>query len=315
MRETDYSQLKSIGGLALLALLVRVIYLQLQGGNPLFATPSLDELYHYQWALDIVRGEWIGDRAFFRAPLYCYLLGIIFSIVGPDLGPGPLFYIATLLQHLGGVAACVLIYILTLKLFNRRGVAFTAMGLAALYAPALFFEGQLLDISLQALLLPLVLLLAIHIVGRHPWRFDAFVLPGMLGESLLWTIPLFVFDHVLQTARLVATVAQDRRAVWFDEVVLSLGAGLYEELVFRLICITALAIVFVDLFKLPRSVAAVAVMILSAGLFAAHHHHPDPGRQDPRRHRPGRQDDPQHHRTHRREDRRRGQRPGERRVC
>ena len=47
---------------------------------------------------------------------------------------------------------------------------------------------------------------------------------------------------------------------------------------------------------------------------AADHHHQDPGGQDPRRHRPGRQDDPQHHRAHRREDRRRGQRHGERRV-
>jgi membrane protease YdiL (CAAX protease family) len=115
--------------------------------------------------------------------------------------------------------------------------------------------------------------MAIHLVGRHPWRFDAFVIPGMLGESLLWTAPLFVFDRVLQTARL-AIAASERQAVWFDEVVLSLGAGLYEELVFRLICITALSILFVDLFKLPRVAAAVLVMILSAALFAAHHHYP-----------------------------------------
>ena len=47
---------------------------------------------------------------------------------------------------------------------------------------------------------------------------------------------------------------------------------------------------------------------------AAHRHHPDPGRQDPRRHRTRRQDDPQHHRADRREDRRRGRRPRERRV-
>lgn len=162
MREIDYSHIKPIIGLALLALLVRIIYLQIQGGNPLFATPSLDELYHYQWAMQIAQGDWIGDRAFFRAPLYSYLLGIIFWVFGPQIGVGPQFYIATLLQHIAGVAACVLIYFLTLRLFNRRGVAFTAMGLAALYAPALFFEGQLLDISLQTLLLPLALLLAIH---------------------------------------------------------------------------------------------------------------------------------------------------------
>ena len=49
-------------------------------------------------------------------------------------------------------------------------------------------------------------------------------------------------------------------------------------------------------------------------LRAAHRHHPDPGRQDPRRHRAGRQDDPQHHRADRREDRRRGRRPRERGV-
>ena len=50
------------------------------------------------------------------------------------------------------------------------------------------------------------------------------------------------------------------------------------------------------------------------GVRAAHRHHPDSGRQDPRRHRPRRQDDPQHHRADRREDRRRRRRPGERRV-
>ena len=37
-------------------------------------------------------------------------------------------------------------------------------------------------------------------------------------------------------------------------------------------------------------------------LRAAHHHDQDSRRQDPRRHRPGRQDDPQHHRAHGRED-------------
>ena len=50
-------------------------------------------------------------------------------------------------------------------------------------------------------------------------------------------------------------------------------------------------------------------------LRAPHHHHQDSGRQDPRRHRAGRQDDPQHHRPHGREDRRRGRWTGERGVC
>ena len=47
---------------------------------------------------------------------------------------------------------------------------------------------------------------------------------------------------------------------------------------------------------------------------AAHRHHPHPDREDPRRHRPGRQDHPQHHREDRRQDRRRGRRPRQRGV-
>ena len=47
---------------------------------------------------------------------------------------------------------------------------------------------------------------------------------------------------------------------------------------------------------------------------SAHHHDQDPGRQDSRRHRAGRQDDPIDHRTDRRQDRRRGRWPRERCV-
>ena len=47
------------------------------------------------------------------------------------------------------------------------------------------------------------------------------------------------------------------------------------------------------------------------GLRAAYRDDPHPGRQDPRRHRTRRQDDPQHHRAHGRQDRRRGRWPRE----
>ena len=64
--------------------------------------------------------------------------------------------------------------------------------------------------------------------------------------------------------------------------------------------------------KMREALAVAAAEHL--GVRAAHRHHPDSGRQDPRRHRTGRQDDPQHHRADRREDRRRRRRPRERRV-
>ncbi len=121
-------------------------------------------------------------------------------------------------------------------------------------------------------LLTIVILVGWHVAARHPWRFDPWVLPGMLGESLLWTVPLFVYNQVLQTALVAGSEEGGGR--WLDQIVRSLGAGIYEELVFRLIAITILVIVFVDVLRMPRSMAALVIMLAAAALFAASHHYP-----------------------------------------
>ncbi|HOA73455.1 MAG TPA: CPBP family intramembrane metalloprotease [Phycisphaerae bacterium] len=130
-------------------------------------------------------------------------------------------------------------------------------------------------------LLAIVILLTTHIVGRHPWRFDLYVLAGMLGESLIWTLPLFVFDRVLvahdsmpgiNTA--LRSLMDPNRNEWINEIIRSFGAGIYEELVFRLMCITGLSILLVNVCKLPRAASGGFIVLLSAGLFAAQHHPP-----------------------------------------
>jgi len=122
-------------------------------------------------------------------------------------------------------------------------------------------------------LLAVVILLASHLAARHAWRFDLYVLAGMLGESLIWTLPLFVFDRALVVHTALRT-ADSQRSEWMNEAIRCLGAGIYEELVFRLICITGLSILLVNLCKLPRTASAVFIVLLSAGLFAAQHHPP-----------------------------------------
>jgi hypothetical protein len=119
-------------------------------------------------------------------------------------------------------------------------------------------------------MLLIAILLAWHVAARHPWRFDAFVLAGMLGESLIYTVPLLVFWMVHQ-ALLAGSPAH---SIWIDSLIRSFGAGIYEELVFRLICITVLVIVLIDLARLPRGPAAVVIIALSAAIFAFLHHPP-----------------------------------------
>lgn len=128
-------------------------------------------------------------------------------------------------------------------------------------ASAFYFPG----------LLAVIVLLAWHLAAKHPWRFDPWVLPGMLGEGLLWTVPLFVYHRMLHHLAATRSVAMSQ---WVDQIVRSLGAGIYEELVFRLIAITLLGMIFIDVMRIPRSAAVVFIILASAAIFAGSHHQP-----------------------------------------
>jgi membrane protease YdiL (CAAX protease family) len=55
-------------------------------------------------------------------------------------------------------------------------------------------------------------------------------------------------------------------------IVTGVGAGIYEELVFRLILICLLMMFFQDLLGLSHANAIVSSVLISAALFSAHHH-------------------------------------------
>ena len=55
-------------------------------------------------------------------------------------------------------------------------------------------------------------------------------------------------------------------------MVLCLGAGIYEELVFRLIILTVLSLVIKDLLLFPARMTGMTVVLLSAVMFSAYHY-------------------------------------------
>jgi membrane protease YdiL (CAAX protease family) len=55
-------------------------------------------------------------------------------------------------------------------------------------------------------------------------------------------------------------------------IVTGIGAGIYEELVFRLILICLLMLLFQDLLRLTHKNSIVLSVLISAALFSAHHH-------------------------------------------
>ena len=92
---------------------------------------------------------------------------------------------------------------------------------------------------------------------------------SLYGEVLLWGLPLLAASEVL----ILAAQADANHTLW-AELVLSVGAGIYEELVFRLILICLVVMVGSDLLRFPAGWTTLVAVLISAALFAAHHHPP-----------------------------------------
>lgn len=131
-------------------------------------------------------------------------------------------------------------------------------------------------------LVAMVILFCWHMVSHHPWRVRLKWFAGMAGECVLWTIPLFALGGLMNSSlnfagsvQAAVTQAPEDPNGWglyFANITTSIGAGIYEELVFRLILLGLLLMLFQDVLK-TKPLPAIAISVtLSAVLFAAHHY-------------------------------------------
>jgi len=132
----------------------------------------------------------------------------------------------------------------------------------------------------QYFLLPCLtvsLLLAWHHLTRRPWRVRAGVLYGMVGECLLLGVVLRALlelqGGLLEqwTCRLPAGLAGTCAAGILRSAISYLGAGIYEELLFRLVLLSLVVWGARRCGSGPKTSAAVGVAVASL-LFAAAHH-------------------------------------------
>jgi len=114
----------------------------------------------------------------------------------------------------------------------------------------------------------LVILLAWHVARRDPWQVDVTTLLGMALESIVLAIPLMAMGVIAaRYAPMSAPPIHGQRLV-----VLSIGAGVYEELVFRLIAFTVLSFLLSDLFGMKGLWCNILMVLGSSILFAAYHY-------------------------------------------
>ncbi len=155
----------------------------------------------------------------------------------------------------------------TLYWAHREGVALPPNMAWSLLRGALEYLGATGN-HLPALLV-VVVLLVWHFARRDPWQFDGRLYLAMAVESLALAIPILVFALVVGRER--APLANPFDYPWQAQIVFSLGAGIYEELVFRLIAIALLHLVLVDLVGLKHGTGALIAIACSAVLFAGYH--------------------------------------------
>lgn len=141
---------------------------------------------------------------------------------------------------------------------------FSAFGPASFYLPGIMLTG---------------VLVLWHLLVKDRWKLNATTLLGMFLESTLWVLPLIVFGQLLLGGQHVpAALAADDSASrtwtdlnWQSRVTLAIGAGIYEELLFRLIMVTGLHFLLVDLFRLSHAVGSLIAALASAIAFAFYH--------------------------------------------
>lgn len=131
------------------------------------------------------------------------------------------------------------------------------------------------------IILPLLvigMLLGWHLARRHPWTIRLETQCGMLAESILLAIVLvavgqchdLIFRQLdahrgAQDALVNAMSGSVTRAVSF------IGAGVYEEVMFRLLLVPAAFLAF-RMFEFPPKWAAAMAAISTSFLFALAHH-------------------------------------------
>jgi hypothetical protein len=132
----------------------------------------------------------------------------------------------------------------------------------------------------QGLLLPVIvvaMLLTWHVFRKNPWQVRVETQLGMLAESVLLAVGLVAVgqchdilfrqlaaDHA-SGAAIINSIGPVTRAVSF------IGAGVYEEVMFRLLLVPAAFMVF-RMFEFPSKWAAVMAAISTSFLFAVAHH-------------------------------------------
>jgi membrane protease YdiL (CAAX protease family) len=139
--------------------------------------------------------------------------------------------------------------------------------------------------------LPSITLIAVfltwHVMVKDRWRIEPRTIGAMGLEAMVWTLPLLVLAATIGHAqRAVGGAGDGRLSMLVDApgggegirglsvmagLTISIGAGLYEEMLFRLVGLALLHFILADLIGLTSRWAYPIAIVIAALAFAAYH--------------------------------------------
>ncbi len=174
-------------------LLIRAIHIWQIRDAPFFPLLMGDAQSYHAWAQGLAAGDWIGTDVFYQAPLYPYVLGLIYTV----FGEGPM--VVRVCQAVLGALACVFLAFAGWRLLSKR-VGLIAGLLLACYAPAIFFDGIVQKSVLDAFFLCLALALLSGLMHdptrRWPWLWVGVTIGFLVltrENALVFVLPILAW--------------------------------------------------------------------------------------------------------------------------
>jgi hypothetical protein len=126
-------------------------------------------------------------------------------------------------------------------------------------------------------LLVAAVLLGQQAFSRFPWRIQLVALGGMVLESFAWTLPLMGLFYITSRLKLAAEGAASVEeattlpSAFAQSCLQALGAGIYEEFMFRLVLVGLMIAALVHVLQMRRELADVLAILAGAVLFSLYH--------------------------------------------
>jgi len=129
-------QTRALAAIWVLAFALRCLYLWQIAHAPFYDLRLGDADAYDAWARRIAAGDWIGQGIFYQAPLYPYLLALLYRTLGDGVT------VVRIVQALLGATSCALLAAAAVSFIGEKR-AVIAGALLAVYPPAIFLDGLL----------------------------------------------------------------------------------------------------------------------------------------------------------------------------